>query len=64
VQTPPAQTSPALHTVLQDPQFCGSICVSTQTPLQSVSPPAQTGWHMLFAQVSPAPQATPQLPQF
>jgi hypothetical protein len=40
------QLSPEAQTLLQKPQLLGSVVVSTQVPLQSVSPPEQMLTHM------------------
>jgi len=48
--------------VPQAPQFMASTLVSTQAPLQAVSPLSQA--HLLLLQCCPTVQATPQAPQF
>ena len=46
------------------PQWAGLVARSTQTPLHSVNPAAQDCWQVPDAQICPAAQAVPQLPQF
>jgi hypothetical protein len=66
--SPPAQAhAPAVqaciapHAFMQAPQFCASVCVSTQELPQSV-PAAHA--HLPATQLWPAPHTLPQLPQF
>jgi hypothetical protein len=57
---PPLQTAVApLHTVVHEPQCVLSVSVSTQTPLQAVSPGPQ---QMPLVHVSPEAHATPPAP--
>lgn len=46
------------------PQWAGLVARSTQTPLHSVNPAAQVCWQVPEAQVWPAAQAVPHVPQF
>jgi hypothetical protein len=61
VHMPFEQSWPGPQTLLQLPQWFGSLVVSTQTPLQSLWPGGQT--HMPPAQLAPVGHALPHLPQ-
>ena len=53
---------PGTQGVLQNPQFIGSVLVSTQRPLQTSL--GDRHWvQTLFTQVSLAPQTLPHMPQ-
>lgn len=54
----------AVQTVLQAPQFVGSLRVSTHAPLQAVEPEAQLSAHLPWEQVSILPHLVPHAPQF
>jgi hypothetical protein len=58
---PPSTTDPAVQTPVQDPQWSGSLEVSTQTPEQLVVPCGQPQVPLLHCW--PAGQILPQVPQ-
>lgn len=68
VQTPLLQFCPDGHTVPHVPQLFGSVCLLTQTPLQTERPNVQLCTQALLAHFTVPPtggaQACPQLPQF
>jgi hypothetical protein len=59
---PIAHPCPTAQTLLQPPQFWGSLVVSTQLDPQAVVPAAHA--HMLAAQTCRLAHARPQAPQF
>ena len=61
---PAEQLCPGRQVVAHVPQWAGLVARSTQTPLHSVNPAAQDCWQVPDAQVWPAAQGVPQLPQF
>jgi hypothetical protein len=61
-QDPALQYWPTAQATPQPPQLTGSVAVSRQEPLHSVSPGKQT--QAPAEQVVPDWQAVPQLPQF
>ena len=60
-QAPAPHTWPVVQTVVQPPQWAALLEISTQAPLQVVSPAAQA--QPASTQNSPPLQATPQPPQ-
>jgi hypothetical protein len=63
-QTPATQDCAAGQAVPQVPQLVPLVVVSTQLPLQRVSPTEQPKRHVLASQACPTGQAVPQAPQF
>jgi hypothetical protein len=61
--TPPPQVSPAVQALPQPPQFCGSVCSSTQLVPQIVLGAGQV-MQLPLTQLWAITQATPQAPQF
>jgi hypothetical protein len=60
-QRPPLQSAPAAHVLPQVPQFCGSVAVSTQAPLQTLWAFWHT--HAPLSHMLPAGHTVSHMPQ-